>query len=218
MNVNPPITNFQQLLTSHHIPSDGSLVGGPDGTPTDPARIDVLFLVEGTTKSGSQYPDGEFYPDGGIKTQFGGGPVAAGWNFTLLTPLSLVEVLEFSLLFVDGEGYEYNGAFQIRAADGNFMVSSDNSPWTDTKMSGGLVVLGYSNELVVDYDFDTINKVRKVLSISFNGKTYSVPTAMQTASAVKTNWAHGIFLPQHQLGQTAAGGIIVTKLDGCTIS
>ena len=61
MNVNPPITNFQQLLTSHHIPSDGSLVGGPDGTPTDPARIDVLsssvkgdtsmlFLVEGTTK------------------------------------------------------------------------------------------------------------------------------------------------------------------------
>src|ERR1700691_5618740 len=147
------ILDFQALLNSFNVPINGPTnVGGPDGTATQPEFAgflpstqkgdkSVLFIASGTNNGGSEYPDDEFYPAGGIKTDAGGGTLFEGgalpvtWHYTPQSDLTKAQCLETTLIWIHA-GFAYNGSFQVRTVDGHVMTSSFGQGWTDT----GIVV------------------------------------------------------------------------------
>lgn len=224
------VSNFQQSLTKFHKPSDGSKVGGTSGIPTDPLFMtlgpnfvtepasvtEIGFIVSGTNKAGTQYPDGEFYNS--FDSDFAGGPVTAVWNFKLLSEPSAVQAFETTLIWTDSDGYSYNGAFQIQYPQGGHVeVSSFNNPWTDTTIVAPLPKDQSSHSLEVDYVFDVVKKNRVVSGFMLDGKSYTIPALFQNAPATKMGWAVKQFVPQFQLDQTQTGGLIVATLDQCMI-
>lgn len=225
------ISDFHLLLTSIHVPDDGSEVGGTTGVPTNPlfAQIvkplllgstDLLFLANGTTKSGTQYPDAEFYPENGIPDEgYAGGPLTATWVFSAASDLSKAQALETTLIWIKN-GYAYNGAFEIQMPlGGHILLSSFNEGWTDTKEVVGIPSSDVQHTLVISYNFDVAAKVRKVLSVTLDGKTLTIPAALQSAPATASTWTNDIFMPQLQLGQAEAGSMVAVTLHaGCSIS
>jgi hypothetical protein len=215
------LSDFQTALVKHHIPSDGSKVGGTTGTPSDPTYIaaipslrgdSVLYAVQGNNRAGTNWPDGEFYTS--IPSSFSGGAVSTRWEFAIDSNPSNAQAIEFTMIWIH-KGYAYNGAFEILMSNGHLLVSSFNQPWTDTKAAVPIPAQYIHHTLVVNYDFDIEKQERTVVSVTLDGKNHKIH---QTVKATASKWKNDEFTLQHQLAETEAGGLIVTELlPGCSI-
>jgi hypothetical protein len=228
------ILNFQQLLTACNVPENGSQVGGITNKQTNPlfagallpvapASTERLFLVDGTSGSGVyqagvDWPDAEFYPPGGIATDYAGGPLQATWNVLVSSQIAAIQATEFTLIWIDPNGYAYNGAFSI-GPNGHILVSNfGQASWTDTGIDVGVLTPDVYHQLIVQYDFNPVTRTRSILSAAIDKKLYAIPATAGSSAATASTWARKIFMPQFQLGQTAAGGLIVARLNGCSIT
>jgi hypothetical protein len=215
------LSGFQTALVKHHIPSDGSKVGGTTGTPSDPTYIaaipslhgdSVLYAVQGNNRAGTNWPDGEFYTS--VPSSFAGGNVSTHWEFAIDSNPAQAQAIEFTMIWIH-QGYAYNGAFEILMSNGHLLVSSFDQPWTDTKVSVPIPAQSIHHTLVVNYDFDVDKRERTIVSVTLDGKKRNIH---QTVKATASKWKNDEFTLQHQLAENEAGDLIVTELlPGCYI-
>jgi hypothetical protein len=227
---------IQALPLKVHTPSDGSLVGGPDGTPSDPLRFAALqgkpgqstatrFVVDGSNKAGSQYPDIEYYSL--IREDklegFSGGPLYLDLDLTPDANVSsYAQCLETTTIYVakgrDGKTYKYNVATQIDVA-GNWTIDgiSPKEEWASSGLQTAPLDPNVSHHIRIAYSFNLERHTKSILSYTVDGETFNLPASFQNLAGERSSWSPGIFT-QWQWGLNKAFGAFSVLVDNGTYS
>jgi hypothetical protein len=229
-------TQIQALPLRVHTPSDGSLVGGPGGTPSDPLRYAALqgkpgqstatrFVVDGSNKAGNQFPDIEYYSV--IRADnlegFSSGPLYLDLDLTPDANVSsYAQCLETTTIYVatgpDGETYKYNVATQIDVA-GNWTIDgiSPQEEWANSGLQITPLTPGVSHHIRIAYSFNLESHTKSILSYTVDGETFNLPASFQNLAGEPSNWSPGIFT-QWQWGLNKAFGAFSVLVDNGTYS
>lgn len=229
-------TQVQALPLNVHTPSDGSLVGGPNGTPSDPLRYAALqgkagqstatrFVVDGSDKAGSQYPDIEYYSH--IQEDnlngYNGGQLYLDLDLTPDNNVSsYAQCLETTTIFVakgpDGKTYKYNVATQIDVA-GNWTIDgiSPQEEWASSGLQITPLIPGVSHHIRIAYSFNLEKHTKSIWSYTVDGMTYNLPASFQNLAGERSSWSPGIFT-QWQWGLNKAFGAFSVLVDNGTYS
>jgi hypothetical protein len=229
-------TQIQALPLTVHTPSDGSLVGGPGGTPSDPLRFAAIqgkpgqstatrFVVDGSNRAGTQYPDVEYYSLIPAKklNGFSAGPLYLDLDLTPDASVSsYAQCLETTTIYVakgpDGETYKYNVATQIDVR-GNWTIDgiSPKNGWANSGLRTPPLDPGVSHHIRIAYSFNLDTHIKSIWSYAVDGETFNLPASFQNLAAQPSTWSPGIYT-QWQWGLNKAFGAFSVLVDNGTYS
>jgi hypothetical protein len=225
-------SQIQSLRLGVNIPSNGSLVGGPDGTPSDPLRYAAIqsttstgtrFVVDGSTRTGTQYPDVEYYsiiPTADLKG-WTSGPLYLDFDITPDTNTPLyAQCLESTTILVakgpDGKVYKYNVATQLDVAAG-WVIEAINpaESWSSTGFRTGPLAVNEASHIRIAYSFNLEKHTKSIISYAVNGVVYKLPASFQNLPAQPSTWEQGLYT-QWQWGLNKLFGDYGVLVDNAT--
>lgn len=92
---------------------------------------------------------------------------------------------------------KFNGSTQLNLSSGNFQIdaSSGAAQWSDIGGGPGKQIApDVPHLLEIRYSFDYAGKKHSTLSISWDGKVYAVPAALQNVDNQTSNWVAGMHI------------------------